>query len=430
MSRQAAQSYDSGAVAFFVETLCEEADLILRLAYALCSNESTAASLVELTYQRALDDLASLSREDSLRIKLVLACHCMDAFGSLSEMPIPKPIDASSFMEGLELKQRASLVLVDGLGFTITETSEILKVEIHEIRERLSEARQAMLKDTSSDDLSSLQPFLAHLSEYIDDELDPDKRKQMESALGDERVYQLATDYGIRRGQFQIALQKLYLNDTQVHKLHTLVEGDAERVQHEEHDIEDYSRLEGTSRGLRGLFLLILLGALVGGGYWYFAPPKKAQFSPLDTLVYESLVMIEEPVDRLDFPTSSLDELNNYFKRYPSLGFSVGRVSSPGADWNLIGASVIDYEIARIAVTQFQRNSSGEDLFLFLFTGQLNDLPYAQAGNQDGLLYRAFSSDSLNIVAWQASKDVVGMVVGYGGAEDLAAISKKSIGTY
>ena len=50
MSRQAAQSYDSVTVAFFVENLCEEADLIYRFAYALSLSEERASSLTALTY--------------------------------------------------------------------------------------------------------------------------------------------------------------------------------------------------------------------------------------------------------------------------------------------------------------------------------------------------------------------------------------------
>lgn len=270
----------------------------------------------------------------------------------------------------------------------------------------------------------------SYLTEYLDDQLPDDQRARYDKALIDQNLSSLPTDFGIHRGQLQIALQKLYLDEAQIHQLHTLVEDDAARANHEAHNIEDMSRFELMGRSLRAAVLLTLLAIVLGASYWFLAPPKKAAFAPLDTLMYESLVMIEEPIVRLDFPTDKVDELRDYFVRYPDLGFRVRNFVSPGQNWGLVGGSVIDYEVAKIVAAQFRHSSNQDDLFVYLFEGQLRDLPYAQAGNHQGLVYQAYASDRLNIIAWQVSKDILGMVFGFRGAEELASIAQTSIGLY
>ncbi|MFW7380435.1 MAG: hypothetical protein ACOH5I_16605 [Oligoflexus sp.] len=275
------------------------------------------------------------------------------------------------------------------------------------------------------------QDFLyAYLTEYLDDQLPADQKSRFEKGLAAENLDSLTTDFGICRGQLQIALQKLYLDEAQIHQLHTLVEDDAARANHEAHVIEDVGRSELLGNSMRGVFLLVLIGAIAAFAYTYLAPKKKIAFAPLDTLMYESLVMIEEPVVRLDFPTDKVDELRDYFVRYPDLGFRVRQFQSPGAEWGLVGGSVIDYEIAKIATAQFLHRRQGEYLFLYMFEGQLTDLPYAQPGNSEGLIYQAYASDRLNVIAWQVSNNILGMAMGSGGTEDLAKVAKKSIGLY
>jgi len=275
------------------------------------------------------------------------------------------------------------------------------------------------------------QDFLyAYLTEYLDDQLPEDQRSRFEKALEVENLSSMTTDFGICRGQLQITLQKLYLDEAQIHQLHTLVEDDAARANHEAHDIEDVGRSELFGNTVRALILLLFIGIVVGFAYAFLAPAKKIAFAPLDTLMYESLVMAEEPIIRLDFPTDKIDELRDYFVRYPDLGFRVRQFQSPGADWGLVGGSVIDYEVSKIVTAQFLNKSQGEFLFIYLFEGQLKDLPYAQPGNRDGLVYQAYASDRLNVIAWQVSSNILGMVMGYRGTEDLAKIAQKSVGLY
>jgi hypothetical protein len=270
----------------------------------------------------------------------------------------------------------------------------------------------------------------AYVTEYLDEQLPPEQKERFDKLLTDDQLATLPTDFGIKRGQLQIALQKLYLDESQIHQLHTLVEDDAARADHEAHDIEDLGRWELWGNSLRLVVLMILLAGVVGGTYYFLAPPPKAAFNSLEALMYESMVMMEEPEERLDFPTESVAELRDYFRRYPDLGFRVHKFESPGSKWGLVGGSVIDYEVARIVAAQFLNRQNGEFLFIYMFEGQLDDLPHSEPGNQDGLVYQAYASSALNVIAWQVSENVLGMVMGYRGAPDLAQVAQKSVGRY
>ena len=88
--------------------------------------------------------------------------------------------------------------------------------------------------------------LFSYLSEYVDDDIDPDKKKT-ETSVGDEKIYQLSTDFGIRRGQLQIALQKLYMTDSDQVTLSVAMPSEYTL----DNDIADYSRLEGVNRSFR-----------------------------------------------------------------------------------------------------------------------------------------------------------------------------------
>lgn len=267
-----------------------------------------------------------------------------------------------------------------------------------------------------------------YLPEYLDDLLPSDQRSRFESYLKSKQKANVPTDFGICRGQLQIALQKLYLDESKLHDLHSLVEDDAARANHEAHDIEEAGRSEILGNSFRLFVFVAFLACLAGVGYYFLAPEKKAAFAPLETLTYEAIVMIEEPEERLDFPTDNIRELQDYFARYPDLGFRSRPLHSPGNEWRLIGGSVIDYEVAKIIAVHFVERQQGTPLLFFIFEGTMKDLPYAEPGNQDGLLYQAYATDRLNIVGWQVSDGVMGLVLGTQGGSELAKIAKTATG--
>lgn len=267
-----------------------------------------------------------------------------------------------------------------------------------------------------------------YLSEYLDETLPVDQRKRFEELAQRLKMDSLATDYGIRRGRLQIETQRLYLDEKHMHDIHDLVEDDAARANHEAHDIDGVGRSELVGNAFRFVILIGFLGLMVFGGFKFFGPEKKAPFKALDSLIYEAIVMAEDPEGRLDFPTDKIEELNSYFKRYPELNFDPKSMREPGGEWELNGGTVIDYELAKIIGVQFNGKNNREKLYIFLWNGKLEQLPKSEAGNFQGLVYQAYASDKWNIVAWQAAPGVNGMMVGHRGAKELAELAFKVVG--
>jgi hypothetical protein len=267
-----------------------------------------------------------------------------------------------------------------------------------------------------------------YLSEYLDETLPIDQCKRFEDLAQRLKMESLSTDYGIRRGRLQIETQRLYLDEKQMHDIHDLVEDDAARANHEAHDIDDVGRSELVGNAFRFVILIGFLGLMVFGGFKFFGPEKKAPFKALDSLIYEAIVMAEDPEGRLDFPTDKIEELNSYFKRYPELRFDPKSMREPGGEWELNGGTVIDYELAKIIAVQFNGKNNREKLYLFLWNGELEQLPKSEAGNFQGLVYQAYASDKWNIVAWQVAPGVNGMMVGHPGAKELAELAFKVVG--
>jgi hypothetical protein len=271
--------------------------------------------------------------------------------------------------------------------------------------------------------------FYAHLADYLDDEgMPPDRRQRFEEIAKKLKLEGVATDYGIRRGRLQIEAQRLFLDDKHLHDIHDLVEDDAARAKHEAEDIEEVGKSELKGNVFRFTILLAVAAAFIFGGVRFFSGEKKAPFKALDSLIYEAIVMTEDPQDRLDFPTEKLSELNDYFKRYPDLGFKPKVMQEPGTGWDVNGGTVIDYEVAKVLAVQFTGKNTGEKLYLFLYEGSLEQLPASTPGNFQGLVYQAYASDKLNIVAWQASSEMVGMMIGYRGAKELSELAFRIIG--
>ncbi len=276
--------------------------------------------------------------------------------------------------------------------------------------------------------LTDEESLYAHLSDYLDETLSGDAKKRFDENAKNLNLASVATDYGIQRGRLQIEAQRMFLDEKNLRDIHDLVEDDASRANHEAEDIETVGRSELKGNSLRFAILFVIFGALVYGAFVLFGPKAKAPFKALDSLIYEAIVLIEDPEGRLDFPTDRLSEINHYFERYPDLKFKPKSMQEPNELWEVNGATVIDYEVAKVLATQFTGKNSGEKLFLFMYKGTIDQLPQSTPGNFQGLVYQAYASDRLNVIAWQVSPDVSGMMIGVRGARELAEFAFKTVG--
>lgn len=277
--------------------------------------------------------------------------------------------------------------------------------------------------------LTDEEYLYSHLAEYLDESLSSSNRQKFEEIAKRLNQSELVTDYGIRRGRLQIEAQRLYVDEKKMHKIHELVEDDAARANHEAAEIEEVGRSELKGNGKRFVILTLLFFGLVFGAWYRFRPEPKPTFKALDALLYESIVMTEDPKGRLDFPTDKLDELNQYFQNYPNLGFTAKMMKTLPAEWSPTGGTVIDYDAVKIMAVQFSSSKTQERQYLFFYPGKLSQLPKSDIGNANGIIYQTYASDRLNIVAWESTPGkVVGMVIGARGAKELAEFAFAVVG--
>ncbi len=208
------------------------------------------------------------------------------------------------------------------------------------------------------------------------------------------------------------------------------VEDSATQAANEAQDTARAERTESFGNAVRWVVLVGLLAGAITGVVVALKPKPKPAFSPLDTLVYEAMTMEDDPDGRLDLPTQNIAEISDYFTNHPSLGFKAPPLKALATGWNAHGATVIDYDVAKIAVVEFGRgDANGEKSYLFLYKGELAQLPKAELGSFEGLSYQTYSSKNQNVIAWQVREGVVGMVIGHRGSQDLAALAKSVVGS-
>ncbi len=276
--------------------------------------------------------------------------------------------------------------------------------------------------------LSEEDYLLSHLSESMDETLssgDQAKFNEIAKKLGKADV---VTDYGIRRGRLQIEAQRLFMNEKKLHALHELVEDDAARANHEAAEIEEVGMSELKGNTIRFSAIVAFFAVLIGGAYYLFRPEPKPSFNALNSLIYEADVMNESSEGRINFPTDSVEEANAFFKKLPDLGFVPKTMKAVPQDWKVSGASLIDYDSAKITVTQFQHTASGERQYLFFYPGKVSQLPKSVEGNANGLVFQSYASSNLNVMAWQVDPNVVGMMIGNRGVQELANFAQKIVG--
>ncbi|MGE0173032.1 MAG: hypothetical protein AB7T49_09615 [Oligoflexales bacterium] len=276
----------------------------------------------------------------------------------------------------------------------------------------------------NANELNDNDFFYAYMAEYLDEALSGDKKRRYEQIVKSKPSAEAEFEqFTNARGNLQVDLEQFQVDERQLHELHNLVETDAARVAHENKDIEVVGSKVFLHNTFRRLVVLGIMGALGWGIYSYLKPPAPQVFDPIEALVYEALAMEENPAGRIDLPTASEEEVHDYINNYPDLGFKLPQLSKLPESWQLDGGSVIDYDVAKIAVLMYTNPVSKENAFVFAYKGKLSDLPKAEPGNHQGLVYQTYASSKVNVVTWQMSDQLVGMIVGHRAAPDLAALA-------
>ena len=265
--------------------------------------------------------------------------------------------------------------------------------------------------------------FFAYLPEFLDEQISDELMKKFQSLMKKPEYQTAAQLFRTQRDILQIQLRALTLSSENSHELRVKARSDELEEAVEGAEIETLKAKEGPrgqkQRWLVSAILLILCTAFL---YTYFAK-KEMGFDPIQALPYEALQM-EEDTDlaRLDLPSSDMQELASFFAKHAGLKFTPFMLKVP-ADWQALGATIIDYDVAKIAATRFVNTDTKEPLFHFAFGGRLEDLSPSSPGRIDQFIYQTYASDRINLIVWQQDPQTLGMLAGHLKAEDLAKLA-------
>ncbi|MGE0173031.1 MAG: hypothetical protein AB7T49_09610 [Oligoflexales bacterium] len=142
------RGYNQALATFFLEKLCNEADSVYKLGYAITLGKQSAYECLRTTYASLMDRLSKLmsKNSDELRIDLLEACWASHKSKSAKGEDKSK---LSTFLGTLSTDERAALIMVDGAVLLPEEAAKVIGCDEVEIRKTLAKARQALIKKFS-----------------------------------------------------------------------------------------------------------------------------------------------------------------------------------------------------------------------------------------------------------------------------------------
>lgn len=278
---------------------------------------------------------------------------------------------------------------------------------------------------SNAEGLTNEDFFHSHLAEYLDGELPGELRGRFDQILKTPGKETVPEHFQTMRGRLQLTLQSYYLKENETQALRALVVDPSVQATKENIRIEQLGRGEVVGTWLRRAALGGVAIAIAGVLMWKFMPRSGPEFKPLEYLGYEALAMEEDAQNRLDLPTHDIKEVRQYLASYPGLDFKPRSLKTVPERWKPEGASIIDYDIAKVSAVQYVNNETKEKLFHFSFAGSLSDLPAADGSTMNGIKFQTYASDQVNLVAWQHGSGVVSLLVGRRGAAELYEIAAK-----
>jgi len=275
----------------------------------------------------------------------------------------------------------------------------------------------------SPNEFSDSELLNGFLAEYLDGDLPSSVREKYNTLLQSPANAQVPDQFLQMRGKLQLAMQTYYLKESDLSELRSFVQ-DPEAVATQENiKIEQLGRRVVVSNILRRIAIVLVCASVIGYLVWKFAPSHEGEFKALEYLAYEAVALEEDPQERLNLPSSDLKEIRQYLVNYPGLDFKPFVLRSISNNWLPEGATVINYEVAKVTVVQYAHNGTSEKLFHFIYAGDLSDLPPSAQGRYKDLNFQTYATDQHNFIAWEPSPGVVSILVGKRSAPDLAEMA-------
>lgn len=403
-------------IAFAIDRLCDKADDSFRLAATLTGDFDAAKKCLKKAFEAAAIDIKRMALPD--RIEYFIAHHIWRAFSALKHeqnqeiFSFAQKDSVLHHFKTFSIKQRAIIGVMDLFSLDHTSAASCLGIDLQKLKEDLIEVRKCLLEEKnqlSKDDSF----FYANSYEFLEGSLDQKSSQAFEQLLRANNVLEKKLEKLRQlKGLLQLEWQKIQLSNVDIQECRQLLEPKEISETIESQQIDAAAQASYWHLILRSFAILMILGGFSFLFYKYFAPAKKEKFNSLEALTYESLALEEDGVlERFNFPSQSVDEIQSYFKESSQLNFSISIPSSlTKRGFKPEGASVIDYDIAQVAAIAFI-NHNKDKIFYFTFEGSLNKLPASTPIAQDRQTYMPYASSEVNLIAWQAGENVIGFVV-------------------
>jgi hypothetical protein len=413
----------------YADRFCTQADFVYRFCAAVTLNEREAHRITHVAFKRLAGALAQHVHDATPPYSLALQA-AREILGNNQLAPDgldhldPVVADLSHIKDR---KARLAFVAVDVCGFSMEEAAILAtgnKEATGETAKVIAVAREAFYGNKKD---SAPQVIWAYLAEAVDENLPANVRTEFDQARKSFAAFDsLASVFRVRRGQLQLAVQRLNLTGEDMEKLRSLVASAEIRHTQEAQRIEEISAFSARRRLRRQLAFAGVALAVVFAVV-YTGAPRKTKFNVLETLSYESLALIEDGKERLDLPSDNIEEVKEYLANYPDLGppAKAKVLTAKASGMSIEGATVLDYDSTRVAVVVYSDPVKRDRILYFTLPGETGDLPKAEPGNFQGLIYQTYASDRLNMIAWNPTPGVLAIAAGSRGATDLADFVRK-----
>jgi hypothetical protein len=274
-------------------------------------------------------------------------------------------------------------------------------------------------------DLSRDEVFYGFIADYLDGELPSDMQNGFKTIIEGRDKEIAAFQYG--RGRFQQALGVVFAPEPLKHKLRTFLQDDKLRESIEASEIQDLEKNLKMSLMLRRSLLGAIVVGVLGSLVYLLMPKKIDHLNIIEYLGYEAVAIEEDQDGRVSLPSDDIEEIKQFVAKIPGLRFEP-KVFSSMPSWKPKGVTIIDYEVTKVVGVLYESlepTRSGEFLHHFSAEGVVTELPMkSEDTTSDGLTYRVYASDKINMLVWQQGPNSIGILAGRPSAPDLANLVK------
>ncbi len=267
--------------------------------------------------------------------------------------------------------------------------------------------------------------IFSHLSEYLGNDLNEENKNLFEELSEKGNYTKNFENFKKNKGEIQVAFQKNRLSSDDMKNLYNKVQPEEARLDLEKIRISQQEKSEKNFNNLKILGFSILTLVMCYVVWSVFSPRRPVPFDALKSLTYETLQMAKSSdLNHIAFGSKNTKEIEDYFLSSNRLSFSPVTLKNIEAlGWQIIGSSVIDYDVAKISMIQYEAKNEENSLFLYSFKGKLEDLPIEDSIKLEEVKYFTFGSEKVNLITWQSSDETITFLFGWKSIKDLAILA-------